>query len=442
MRHAPSRLSHKPQLQTWDEPARQAHQRQRFEAMAALLRERNAFYRAKWEGLPPERLRYDALAALPFTFKRELLADQAAHPPFGHNLSYPLADYARLHQTSGTTGTPLRVLDTPAAWDWWADCWLYILDAAGITREDVVMLAFSFGPFIGFWGAQEAVGRLGALMISGGGMTSTQRVHAMRTLGVTALLCTPSYALHLAEAAQEEGIDPARDLAVRVTVHAGEPGAGIPATRERIEALWGATAYDHPGASEVGAYGFSCSAREGVHVNEAEFIAEVVEPATGSPVAAGQEGELVLTNLGRACFPVVRYRTGDVVRPRARGACSCGRTTLLLEGGILGRSDDMVTVRGVNVFPSAFLQIFDGIPGVVEHRITAYRAEFLDQLHVEFECTDGADRRGAVAQAIRDALGIRVSLEQRPPESLPRFELKAKRFYDRRGENWQPGTAA
>ena len=192
----------------------------------------------------------------------------------------------------------------------------------------------------------------------------------------------------------------------------------------------------------MGAFAYSCSARNGVHVNEAEFIAEVIDPATGAPVPPGRQGELVLTNLGRAAFPVVRYRTGDVVHALERGTCSCGRTTLLLEGGILGRSDDMVTVRGVNVFPSAFQQIFDRIPGVVEHRITAYRAEFLDQLHVEFECSDDVDRRTLVAQTIRDALGIRVSLEQCPSESLPRYELKARRFFDRRAEDWQPGHAA
>jgi phenylacetate-CoA ligase len=429
-------------LQTWDDAARTAHQRARFAALAALLRERNAFYRDQWAGLQPGRIAYEHLAELPFTRKAELLADQAQHPPFGRNLTYPLADYVRLHQTSGTTGTPLRVLDSGPDWEWWSECWQYILDAAGITREDVVMLAFSFGPFIGFWGAQHAVGRLGALMLSGGGMTSAQRLHAMRALGATVLLCTPSYALHLAEAAEAEGIDLARDLRVRTTLHAGEPGAGIPATRERIERLWGATTYDHPGASEVGAFAFSCSERSGVHVIESEFIAEVIDPATGAPVPAGREGELVLTNLGRLGFPVVRYRTGDVVRPRARGRCSCGRTTLLLEGGILGRSDDMVTVRGVNVFPAAFQEIFSRIAGVVEHRITAYRAEFLDQLHVEFECTDTTDRRALVAQAIRDALGIRVSLQQCLPESLPRFELKARRFFDRRREDWQPGHAA
>ena len=261
----------------------------------------------------------------------------------------------------------------------------------------------------------------------------------MRELGATVLLSTPSYALHLAETALAQGIDPARDLSIRATIHAGEPGAGIPATRGRIETLWGATAFDHPGASEVGAFGFSCSARNGVHINEAEFICEVIDADTGTPAEAGVPGELVLTNLGRLGFPIVRYRTHDVVKSMERHTCECGRTTLVLEGGILGRSDDMVTVRGVNIFPSAFQGIFDGIPGVVEHRIAAYRQDQMDQLHVEFECEDGADRTDVVAQAIRRSLGIRVSLKQFPPESLPRYELKARRFFDHRSADWRPG---
>ena len=430
---------YQPEKQTWDDDARKAHQRERFGVVVKTILEGNAFYREKWRGIPENRLAYDHLEDLPFTVKGELLADQQKHPPFGSNLSFEPSRYSRMHQTSGTTGTPLRVLDSPGDWDWWAECWRYILDAAGITREDVVMLAFSFGPFIGFWSAFEAVSRLGALTITGGGMTSQQRLAVMRELGATVLLSTPSYALHLAETALAQGIDPARDLSIRATIHAGEPGAGIPATRGRIETLWGATAFDHPGASEVGAFGFSCSARNGVHINEAEFICEVIDADTGKPAEAGVPGELVLTNLGRLGFPIIRYRTHDVVTPMERHTCECGRTTLVLEGGILGRSDDMVTVRGVNVFPSAFQGIFDGIPGIVEHRIAAYRQDQMDQLHVEFECEDGADRTDVVAQAIRRSLGIRVSLKQFPPESLPRYELKAKRFFDRRSADWRPG---
>ena len=429
-----------PHLQCWEESARLAHQAGRFDAMARELLAHNPFYRAKWGGIAPEEVCHANLANLPFTLKSELLAGQAEHPPHGNNLTHGLEAYSRLHQTSGTTGTPLRVLDTPESWAWWAHCWEYVLDAAGVGPGDVAMLAFSFGPFIGFWAAQEAVARTGALMLSGGGMTSQQRLHAMRDLGATVLLCTPSYALHLADVAKAEGMDPARDLNIRVTIHAGEPGAGIPATRARIEELWGATTFDHPGASEVGAFGFSCSARTGVHLIESEFIAEVINPATGQPVAEGQEGELVLTNLGRWGFPVVRYRTNDVVRPAPRGACACGRHWLLLEGGILGRSDDMVTVRGVNVFPAAFLELFNTMGGITEHRVTAWRDGHMDELHVEFECNGGGDRRDEVAALIRDRLGIRVSLAQHPENALPRFELKARRFHDRRKEDWRPAA--
>ena len=160
---------------------------------------------------------------------------------------------------------------------------------------------------------------------------------------------------------------------------------------------------------------------------------------SGKRGEAGGPGELVLNKMGSVGFPIVRDRTHEVVKSMERHACECGRTTLVLEGGILGRSDDMVTVRGVNIFPSAFQGIFDGIPGVVEHRIAAYRQGQMDQLHVEFECEDGADRTDVVAQAIRRSLGIRVSLKQFPPESLPRYELKAKRFFDRRSADWRPG---
>ena len=428
------------EFQTWEDQQRHQHQLARFHSMAERLVADNPFYQKKWKDLSPGELTLGTLSSLPLLTKQELLSDQQQHPPFGTNLTFPTEAYVRIHQTSGTTGTPLRVLDTQESWAWWANCWRYILDAAGVTSADRVMLAFSFGPFIGFWGAQEAVAQHGALMVPGGGMTSQQRLAVMKELGVTVLLCTPSYALHLAEVAEAEGINLAEDLEVRISIHAGEPGAGIPATRERIEKLWGCTAFDHPGASEVGAFGFSCKARNGIHINEAEFIAEVIDPETGNHVKVGETGELVLTNLGRVCFPVVRYRTHDIVRPMARGRCECGRTTLMLEGGILGRSDDMVTIRGVNVFPSALLEIFNGLPHIGEHRVTAYRDGHMDELHVEYEDLTGETTPQRVAQAIREKLSIRVSLKPLPAESLPRYELKAKRFVDRRKENWQPSA--
>lgn len=378
----------------------------------------------------PRDLRtWDDFERLPLTTKSELVEDQAAHPPFGTNLSYPLDRYVRVHQTSGTTGTPLRWLDTEESWAWWARCWTVVLRAAGVGPGDRVFFPFSFGLFVGFWAGFEGTRALGALAIPGGGQDTAQRLAAMESLGATVVCCTPSYALHLAEVARERGIALDR-LGVRTTVHAGEPGAGIPAVRARIEAAWGARAYDHAGMTEMGAYGFECAAQAGPHVNEAEFIAEVVDPATGHPA---DEGELVLSNLGRAGSPLLRYRTGDRVRV-ARAACACGRTFLRLDGGILGRVDDMLVVRGVNVFPSALEGIVRRFPAVDEFVIEVYRRGQLDEVRLLLEVQGQAGVvAAAVQEAVRVDLGIRVEAVPVPGQSLPRYELKARRLVRRAG---------
>ena len=284
------------------------------------------------------------------------------------------------------------------------------------------------GCFIGFWAGFEGARALGALAIPGGGQDTAQRLAALEAFGVTAVCCTPSYALHLAQAARERGLDLAR-LGVRATVHAGEPGAGIPAVRARIEAGWGARAYDHAGMTEMGAYGYECAAQEGLHVNESEFIAEVIDPATGAPSSAG---ELVLTNLGRAGSPVFRYRTGDRVR-LASSPCACGRTFLRLAGGILGRVDDMLIVRGVNVFPGALEGIVRRFPAVDEFMIEVYRRDEMDEVRLLVEVADGAglELAGRVREAVRVELGIRVEAVPVPARSLPRWELKARRLVRR-----------
>ena len=222
--------------------------------------------------------------------------------------------------------------------------------------------------------------RIGALAIPGGGLSSEQRLQAILDNRITVLVCTPTYALHLAELARQNHLDIAHS-AVRVAIHAGEPGASIPSTRSRIEEAWGAQCFDHTGATEVGATGFSCSARNGVHLNEGEFIFEVIDPRTGAPA---DEGELVVTNLGRACMPVIRYRLGDRVR-LDRAPCACGRTFARMAGGIIGRTDDMVTVRGINIFPSAIEAIVREYPQIVEYRAEVLRRGALDELSLSIE---------------------------------------------------------
>lgn len=412
-------------LETQAPDALREHQWRRFRAMAAELLASNPFVRAKWRAAgvaaAADLAGWDDFRRLPFTLKGEFVADQAAHSPFGTNLTYPLERYVRLHQTSGTSGQPLRWLDTQASWDWWMRCWGFVLRAAGVTAADRVFFPFSFGLFIGFWAGFEGARALGALAIPGGGQDSPTRLHWMEALGATALVCTPSYALHLAEVGRERGVDVAK-LPVRTTVHAGEPGAGIPAVRARIEEGWGARAFDHAGMTEMGAYGYECAEQAGLHVNESEFIAEVVDPVTGTPA---REGELVLTNLGRLGSPAIRYRTGDRARV-AEAPCACGRTFLRLEGGILGRLDDMLIVRGVNVFPAAVEGIVRRFPAVDEFQLEVFREGELDEVRVLLEVGDATTAR-SVQEALRAGLGIRLDVLAVPPRSLPRYELKARR---------------
>ncbi len=392
---------------------------------------RNRFYTGKLAGLEPGDVRrVEDLRDLPFTTKAELLAAQEEGGGFSTNATFSERAYTRFHQTSGTTGRPLRVYDTAESWDWWGRCWGYVLAGAGLTAADRLFVPFSFGPFIGFWAALGGAEKIGALMIPGGGRSSVQRLALMAELGATAMCCTPTYALRLAEVAREEGFDLDR-IPMRLTVHAGEPGANVPATKARIEAEWGAKCYDHAGASEVGAHSFECEAQPGgTHAIDSEFIVEVVDPTSGEAVSPGEEGELVVTNLGRAGFPVIRYRTGDVVRVDAT-PCPCGRTFTRFAGGVIGRADDMVVVRGVNVYPGAVENLVREHEGIDEFRVRVVRHREMAELVVEIECAQGVDATAscaAVTAAFRDRLGLTPRVTAVPRDTLPRFELKAKRF--------------
>lgn len=414
-----------PALETLAADRLREYQWRRFRAMAGELLASNRFVAEKWRAAGVasiDDLRgWDDFRRIPVTSKAELVADQAAHPPFGTNLTYPVERYVRIHQTSGTSGAPLRWLDTQESWEWWARCWAFVLRGAGVGPADRVFFPFSFGLFIGFWAGFEGARGLGALAIPGGGQDSPTRLAWMEALGATVLVCTPSYALHLVEVARERGIDLAK-LPVRTTVHAGEPGAGIPAVRARIEAGWNARTFDHGGMTEMGAYGYECAEQAGLHVNEAEFILEVIDPVTAAPAA---DGELVLTNLGRVGSPVVRYRTGDHVR-LGEGNCPCGRTFRRLSGGILGRLDDMLIVRGVNVFPAAIEGVVRRFSAIDEFQIEVFRDGELDEVRVLVELADASGVAG-VREALRATLGIRLEVAAVPARSLPRFDLKARR---------------
>lgn len=405
-----------------------------FREMLKHVLETNTFYKKKLNDVGithPDKIQtLTDYQELPFTTKDELSADQVSHPPYGTNLTFPLERYTCLHQTSGTTGAPLRWLDTRESWDWWGKCWRDIYRAAGVTSSDRIMMAFSFGPFIGFWSAYHGAQQLGALTIANGGFSSEQRLRVILSNGITVLVCTPTYALRLAEVAKQLGINLNEDSKIRVTIHAGEPGASIPATKQRIEDCWGARAYDHAGATEVGAWGVMCNPQASVHLNEDEFLCEVLNPETGNPA---DEGELVITNLGRVGMPVIRYRTGDYVRLKSV-ACECGSRHRALEGGVIGRLDDAIIIRGLNVYPATIENIILQYPDVQEFSVRTYRTETLDELEVQIESTNPnpTDTARAVTDAIRNALGLRTIVKIVPHGTLPRYELKSKRFTDER----------
>jgi phenylacetate-CoA ligase len=402
--------------------------------MLGLVVRSNEFYRQKFSRVDLNTIvSPQKLQSLPFTTKIQLVEDQQRHPPFGSNLTFPQERYIRIHQTSGTTGNPLYWLDTEESWNWWAECWKVIFESAGVGAADRIYFAFSFGPFIGFWTGWEGARKLGALAISGGGQSTEQRLKAIVDYGATVLVCTPTYALHMAAEAKKSGIDLARSSAVRITIHAGEPGASIPSTKKLIEESWGAKCFDHAGATEVGAFGFQCQHQPtSLHINEDEFIAEVIDPATGEPIEDGERGELVITNLGRIGSPVIRYRAGDLVQP-SRRPCPCGAPYLLLEGGVLGRVDDMVIVRGVNVFPSAVESVLREFSEIEEFRIEISERSAMKEMKIIVEpaapFASTGDLGERVGRRVREGIGLRPLIELVSPGTLPRFELKAKRVF-------------
>ncbi|MCS7045977.1 MAG: AMP-binding protein [Gemmataceae bacterium] len=403
-----------------------AHQRSAFEKMLAEMLPANRFYAAKLGRCEAA----DGWDRLPFTTKEELLDDQRRHPPYGTLLTYPRERYTRVHQTSGTRDAPLRWLDTPASWNALLDCWRELFAMAGVTPTDRLAFAFSFGPFLGFWTAFEAAQRLGCFCLATGGMSTAARLRLILDHQATVLLCTPTYALHLAQVAAEQGLDLRRGCVTKIIV-AGEPGGSIPATRARIEQAWRARVHDHHGMTEVGPMTMECTeAPGGLHVLESAYVVEVIDPATLQPAAAGQVGELVVTNLHRWGSPLIRYRTGDLVRIDPQ-PCPCGRSYFRLAGGILGRTDDLLTIRGHKVYPGALENLVRRFSDIAEYRVTVDATATLAELRIEIEptptCGSASVLGEKVAAAIRDELLLRADVEVVSPGTLPRFEMKARR---------------
>lgn len=398
--------------------------------LVAEIAPTNRFYRAKLTAADALG-GFDSLARfrarMPFTTKEELARDQLAHPPYGSALTHPPERYTRFHQTSGTSGRPLIWLDDPASWQWVLDNWKLVWQKAGARAGDAAFFAFSFGPFLGFWAGFESALQLGVRAIPGGGMGTVERLKLLLAQRPRFLCCTPTYAQRLAEIARSESID-LRDSGVERIMVAGEPGGSVPEIRARIEQSWpGARVVDHHGMTEIGPVSYGVPEEPAtLRLLHTSYFCEVLQPGANEPIASGGTGELVLTTLGRAACPLLRYRTGDLVKPIALPGED--DTAFALGGGILGRVDDMVIVRGVNLYPSAMDAAVRSITGIREYEVEVDKRPTLADVRVRFEAIDGIDPTADLAKHLRTAFQMRIEVEKVATGTLPIFEMKARRW--------------
>jgi phenylacetate-CoA ligase len=380
------------------------------------------------------------LSRLPFMTREEWMQGQIESPPYGTVLAQDPDRAVRYHMTSGTTGkTPIRVLDGMKDWEWIAEMWCYGLWGFGVRPADILFVAFGYSTFIGFWGLHYAGEKLGCLVLPGGALQTDQRVKQIVDMGATVVASTPTYALRMAQEAKALGIDLASSP-VRRLILSGEPAGSIPATKKLIEEQWGAKAGDTAGMTELGTIMiFECEEQPGgTHIIEDHYIEEVIDPETDRPVPYGEMGERVVTSFGRGFIPVIRYRTRDFVVKVPGTNCTCGRTFDLYDGGIRGRVDDMKLVRGTNVYPRAVEAIVREHGEIDEFQIHLYTAEGIrDEIEILVEIPDERADAEAILSELGTELahvheGLRFGVKRVENETLPRFELKAKRLLDER----------
>lgn len=437
-----------PYLETMSQEKLRMLQLKKFRAIMRWAYERSRFHHTLYQaaGVHPDDLKtWDDIRRVPTVEKSMMRGIQRKDPfPYGDALCVDLDEVTEFRQTSGTTGQPVYQPDTWQDWEWWSECWATLLWAQGYRPDDRVFLPFGYNVFVAFWAGHYASEKIGCETIPGGVLDTQARILKIRELRPTAMMATPTYVLGMADVAKNKlGIDPAQDLTITKITCAGEPGALIPATKKRIQESWNAKVFDHAGATEIGAWGFECACQSGgLHVNEAMFLAEVVDPATGEPVTApGELGKLVITALDRRAQPCIRFDSKDIVEI-CEDPCPCGRTYRLFKGGVVGRADDITKVKGVLLAPSAIEDVVRAIPELTdEYEVTVDKRGDTDHilLKVELAQTMDPDRQKQVRERLKTELRVRTNLgyelEFYARGDLPRYEVKAKRFKDLRKTN-------
>ncbi len=385
----------------------------------------------------------DFVNRLPTIDKIDLLEAQATSPPYGDALALPEAHTFHRFATSGSTGVPMQIPLSHYGCVLWGESWGPGLWAIGLRPESSFYFPFNFGIFAAFWSAYMGVSRLGGTMISGGGLDTAGRIKQILDYQPQVMFATPTYALYFGEAAKQLGVD-LRQTSIEWVIVAGEPGGSIPTTREAIRDLWDADVHDLYGVAELGHTHYGCPDGGGLHLYEGLYHSLVVDES-GQPVADGEVGENIMTSYVQHMQPLIKYRTHDLVRWYAR-PCTCGRTARFYEGGILGRSDHMLTVRGTNVYPTAVEALLSAVPELSEHyEIHASLQHNVDAVEVKVEArpevddTRYAELEQRLATVLHETIKVRIGVNVVASSTLPRYELKAKRFFDHRpsGRGWQ-----
>ncbi len=429
-----------PELESMPRPQLEKLQLERLQKLVARVYEKVPFYKNAFDekGIQPSDLKtLKDFARFPFTYKSDLRTTY----PFGL-VAVPKSEYARIHASSGTTGKPTVVVYTANDLKVWADVMGRSFFGAGINENDILQNAFGYGLFTGGLGAHGGGERLKAAILPASGGNSKRQITLMRDLGVTALCCTPSYAVNLLETAQDLGYNP-REFALKKGVFGAEPWTNE--LRQTIENGFGIDAVDIYGLSEIIGPGVACECVEeknGMHINEDHFYVETINPDTGEVLPAGEVGELVLTTITKEGMPLIRYRTRDISVLNT-APCSCGRTFYRMQK-VIGRSDDMLIIRGVNVFPSQIEDVLLKVAGTAPHYMIVVEHDEvrnMDKLEVQVELSQNLfsdvtrnlqELEAKITRDIKDIIGITTKVRLVEQKSLARFEGKAQRVIDKR----------